>query len=548
MRFSYSFLLPSSILILQVLAASIPQNIDFELNALGRRDGNASWLLPTPTQDPFFQPPIDWLLYEPGTALRVRYSPYRNISIGNCADTFQILYRTQDTNSAASYAVTTVYIPASHIECTAATPENCSHGIVHYEVPYDSCDPDATPSYLLQYGEPYGDMYELLSRGWFVSTPDYEGPLSSYTAGVQSGHATLDAMRAVYQVGGDFGLDPTTMRQAIWGYSGGASAAEFTMELAADYAPELKIAGIVAGGTVPNAAKAGDRLSGQDTSGLAIAGILGITSQQLIARTYLDSRLNPNGTYNKARFYSACDYSGSDVLYAFENQNVSDYFIGGNDDLTNPILTDVYTKDSLMGTHGTPNMPVFIYKAIYDEMSPASETDALLDAYCQKGANILYHRNNVGGHNQELWGGRPRALEYLSAVLDDTNGIEIPKTGCLIKNVTVGVSVTLVPVSGGVLEGPMIKPYSAITVTPVNVSVLANGSVLYPVGDGTFVLIDKSTFYKRNERIGFGGLMKRVAGATLTSFNDKLDRIGALKGLEKGWISTLDAGIYGPHK
>jgi hypothetical protein len=68
-------------------------------------------------------------------------------------------------------------------------------------------------------------------------------------------------------------------------------------------------------------------------------------------------------------------------------------------------MNDLYYNDAVTGHHGVPNMPMFVYKAIADEMSAASETDALVDNFCKQGANILYQRNDVGGDNEELWQG-----------------------------------------------------------------------------------------------------------------------------------------------
>jgi Secretory lipase len=486
--------------------------------------------------------------------MKVRYSPYRNISIGYCIDTFQVLYRTTDTNNNASWAVTTVFIPEAHAECSASHPEKCKTGIVTYEVPYDSADPDATPSYLLQWGEPYGEIYELLKRGWFVNTPDYEGPLASYCAGVQAGHATIDSIRAILQVSEDFGLNHSVARNAIWGYSGGAMASEFTAELAGAYAPDLKLAGIVHGGLIPNVTSAGNKMTSKDTAGLAIAGIIGITSQRTEARKYIDSRLKESGPFNKSLFYTAMQYSGSQVLFAFENQNVSDYFFNGTSDLDVPIMNDIYYNDAIMGHHGVPNMPVFVYKAIHDEMSAAAETDALVDAFCQQGANILYHRNDVGGHNEELWQGRGRALDFLSDVLDDTDLISIPKTGCSILNVTVAVNVTLV--DGYALEGTVVKPYAAITINRINVTVLGNGSVLVPF-NGTWVRIDPdptTSVKRRSEVLDFTGLVKRLWFSMkrkltrqeanvqrIAELRNSLDVLGAVEALNsKGWFTTYD--------
>lgn len=204
-----------------------------------------------------------------------------------------------------------------------------------------------------------------------------------------------------------------------------------------------------------------------------------------------------------------------------------------------------------MGHHGSPNMPVFIYKAIADEMSAAAETDILVEQFCKDGANILYHRNRVGGHNQELWQGRDRVLAYLSAVLEDTDGIEYPKTGCSILNVTNAVNVTFVDKM--VLEGTVMKNDSEIYVYPINVTVFANGSVLVPLGNGSYMEIDPSPtrrwmgaldLLKRWVKAWTGVESRAETKRGLAHAEKKLDVLGALEWSTKSWFTTLDASIH----
>jgi hypothetical protein len=54
-----------------------------------------------------------------------------------------------------------------------------------------------------------------------------------------------------------------------------------------------------------------------------------------------------------------------------------------------------------MGLHGTPKMPMFFYKAIFDEVSPIADTDALVDKLCLQGAQIQYVRDAFGEHVTE---------------------------------------------------------------------------------------------------------------------------------------------------
>ena len=123
-------------------------------------------------------------------------------------------------------------------------------------------------------GEP--DVGLALGRGWFVNVPDYEGPLASFTAGVQSGHATIDSIRAVLSSGFGPSSDP---RIAMWGYSGGALASEWAAELQIQYAPELTFSGAALGGLTPNITSVLHSVNGSLYVGLVPSGVLGLATQ-----------------------------------------------------------------------------------------------------------------------------------------------------------------------------------------------------------------------------------------------------------------------------
>lgn len=63
----------------------------------------------------------------------------------------------------------------------------------------------------------------LLDQGYIVSVPDYESQNDAFGAGIQSGHAVLDSIRAVLAFS-ELALDPNNVRIQAWGYSGGALA------------------------------------------------------------------------------------------------------------------------------------------------------------------------------------------------------------------------------------------------------------------------------------------------------------------------------------
>lgn len=69
---------------------------------------------------------------------------------------------------------------------------------------------------------------------------------------------------------------------------------------------------------------------------------------------------------------------------------MGEYFIGGIADITSPIVLQIINRDGIMGYHGVPQMPIFAYKAIEDEISVVEDTDALVDKYCNSKAISPY--------------------------------------------------------------------------------------------------------------------------------------------------------------
>ncbi len=181
-----------------------------------------------PSSDQWYKtPPEGWGAKQPGTVLRIRKAPLLQYAVANTLAVYHILYATTDSGSHPTWAVTTLFVPASQSRCSNAAQATCAHALLSYQLPYDSANVDASPSYALHGGEPYGEIPDALARGWFVSVPDYEGPQASFTAGVMAGHATLDSVRAVLAVAGSFGLRLPDAKVALWGYSGGALASEW---------------------------------------------------------------------------------------------------------------------------------------------------------------------------------------------------------------------------------------------------------------------------------------------------------------------------------
>jgi hypothetical protein len=161
-----------------------------------------------------------------------------------------------------------------------------------------------------------------------------------------------------------------------------------------------------------------------------------LATQYPAAYSFLVEQLKTTGQFNKTGFLASKNMTIDQSNLYFANQDIFSYFKDGFSIFEAPVLQQAIFSDGLLGYHGVPQMPIFMYKAIADEVSRIQDTDALVDKYCAVGASILYQRNTIGGHVSEDTNGDPRALEWLSSTL---NGM-LHQRGCLIQNIAVNIT------------------------------------------------------------------------------------------------------------
>ncbi|KAH8811278.1 lipase 1 precursor [Xylogone sp. PMI_703] len=386
-----------------------------------------------PSEDRWYTAPEGFEFAAPGTVLRFRRALGNLTSVvAGTSSAWNILYRTTDSQYRPTFAVTTLFVPAN--------PD--PKALLSCQVPYDSTDVDASPSYALYAADAggYQSFFSpVLEAGWFLNVPDYEGPLASFTAGVMSGHAVIDSVRAVLSIRDKVGIDAGA-KYAMWGYSGGALASEWAAELQGQYAPEMRFAGAALGGLTPNITSMLLTISGTAFAGLIPPAIVGLASQFPDLKVDLLAKLKKTGPYNATTFLSVVNMSDAQAEAAFAFQDISNYFVNGFRDIFSSTSERIFDRDWIMGYHGVPQMPIFAHKAIADEISLVADTDKLVDRYCTVGANILYQRNTVGGHNAEAVNGAPAVFEWLASVFGGTYNRTYPTIGCTIQNVTVNIT------------------------------------------------------------------------------------------------------------
>lgn len=284
----------------------------------------------------------------------------------------------------------------------------------------------------------------MLGRGWFVAIPDFEGPRAAFGATVQAGHATLDGIRAVLSLAGnpDVSLPSSAdkLKYAMWGYSGGSLASEKAAELQVQYAPELApgFVGAALGGLVSNLGVLYTLTNKTPYTGNLVLVLLGVMNEYPEVDAHLRSRLKTEGPHDAAAFLKGREMDSLQAFHAYGNQDIFEYFVGGQADFEAcQALRKIEKVEWMLGYHGVPEIPLFIYKAIGDEMTPIADTDAHMEHLKRFNASVRYERNTAGGHVSEIVNGQDRAMEWLASVFDGS--YDTSEKGIRTQDVTVDV-------------------------------------------------------------------------------------------------------------
>jgi len=319
---------------------------------LDQQNVSSSVPLP-PSQDPWYTAPSSYELALPGTILRIRLAPGNLTTIiANCSSTYNILYRTTNSDYAPAWAVTTLYIPASPSEYPA---------LLSYQIGYDTDNVDLSPFYYVYSpASNYTDIPTALGNDWFVSVPDYEGPNASFANGVLEAFSTLDSIRSVLSLPSSFGI-ANNVRIAIWGYSAGTIGSEWAAEFHQKYAPEISFVGMALGGMISNTTATVVTVTGNYPAALFPLGLLGSTNQYPETYSYIIGQLKTSGQYNKTGFLDALNLNANEALSVYENQDIYSYFVNGDQVLQAQAVKSVLEENGVMGIHGVPQMPIFSY-------------------------------------------------------------------------------------------------------------------------------------------------------------------------------------------
>lgn len=387
------------------------------------------------------------------------------------SDTLRTVFAPTVPSIHAAYKIKYVTTNAQGVKTVAITtllqPENVNNNyVVSYQPAYDSADLDCSPSYQLgahQY-PPANNLTEplqfeqavialALQQSYWVNVPDYEGLTASFTSGPTAAYSTLDSLVAVQQASNTLPAGPSSSAYlGLIGYSGGSLATEWASELQAKYAPALShyIAAIVIGGlpvdiskTLVKANGAQSADSGSQTY-LIPNALQGLASAYPAFAQYLYSQsrttslsLQQQFNYSMDSCHDADHYTSQDIFSMYLGTTLTAF--------TNSApFQSVLATAGIMGRHGAPTHPTYIFQGYQDEVVDQQRTTDLVNQYCgsnfntgTNGASVartnisiqyILDTNPYASHAGEALLGLPAALNFLQRQFQSPTPTQL--TGC----------------------------------------------------------------------------------------------------------------------
>ncbi|KAG5419502.1 hypothetical protein I9W82_003269 [Candida metapsilosis] len=386
-----------------------------------------------PSEDNFYTPPEGYESQPVGSILKKRNVPNPLTSIVTSVrvqNSWQLLVRSEDSFGNPNAIVTTIIQPFNAK----------SDKLVSYQTFEDAGKLDCSPSYAIQYGSDIttlitqSEMYfisALLDQGFYVVTPDYEGPKSTFTVGLQSGRATLNSIRATLKSGNLTGID-SNAETIMWGYSGGSLASGWAAAIQNEYAPELSknLIGAALGGFVTNITATAEATDGTPFAGIISNALAGIGNEYPDFKNYLLKKVSPllSITYQLGNTHCLLDGAIAYFGQSFFS-NIIRYFPDGwglvNQEPIKTILEDnglIYQSKNL-----TPQIPLFVYHGSLDGIVPIVNSKNTFHQWCDWGLKSgEFNEDSTNGHITETIVGAPAALTW---IINRFNG-QAPVAGC----------------------------------------------------------------------------------------------------------------------
>ncbi|WP_374927804.1 lipase family protein [Kytococcus sedentarius] len=239
-----------------------------------------------------------------------------------------------------------------------------------------------------------GLSYEMLAAGYAVAMTDYEGLGTEgdhpYVVRQSAAHSLLDVVRAAQD--GDFGLSANAP-VGLTGYSQGGTAAAAAAEEWDEYAPELRLKGVVAGAPAADLNVVADNLDKGLYSELLWYALAGTSSDSGVD---LGRVLNEKGVAKVEGAHGSCIPDA--ITRGFSD---SRQFTRSGVSIPSLLRTDpelrAVAETQKLGKEA-PQVPTLVVHSYLDDVLPYKQARQMASDWCDGGATVQMYSTMVPSH------------------------------------------------------------------------------------------------------------------------------------------------------
>ncbi|MER5477616.1 lipase family protein [Streptomyces sp. NPDC002734] len=235
-------------------------------------------------------------------------------------------------------------------------------------------------------------IYRLLASGVAVVVTDYVGlgatdRLHTYVNRVDGAHAVLDAVRAARSLPGTSLTSES--RIGLYGYSQGGGATAAAAELAASYAPDVRLSGTYAGAPPADLTETIKGIDGSALTGALGWSLNGFLQAYPDLRPIADAHLNDKG---RAALEDLSGMCIGDSLLGYGFRRSSSWTNDGSS-LSQIVEREPRIREVLdeqrIGDR-KPSGPVRVATGVQDDIVPHRQSRQMAVDWCRKGGNVTY--------------------------------------------------------------------------------------------------------------------------------------------------------------
>ncbi|WP_395693530.1 lipase family protein [Nocardioides sp.] len=352
-----------------------------------------------PSADPFYGPVSR--VPDPGIVIRSRRVSVVHETV---ARAWQLVYSSTGSRGQSIAVSGTILAP------TAAWRGPGRRPTLTYGVGVHGLGRDAAPSFQLTSGTEVEIevIAQALRQGWMVLVTDGEGlgmpGPHTYGAGLPGGHTMLDIVRAASSVVPSTAGAPVL----VWGYSEGGRCAAMAAELHPDYAPDLDLVAVAAGGVPSDLAVMAAALEDGPFAGLNLAVLVGLAHAH--GDPALLNVLTEEGREAATRA-AELDAAGLIVEYP---QPLRAHTVRDTP-WEDPVWRELLAQER--AGQRPPRVPTLVYHVEDDQLVPTELGRQLAEDYRRLGASVDWYSVDADNHLSGVYVSSSQVVAWLADAL-----------------------------------------------------------------------------------------------------------------------------------